>query len=198
MGLDGGLLCLDFANTVSWRGSPHPNDRLQTTDDLLAWSIYVGLLAPEVVESLHRAYQKNKRSANIVLKQARTLRESIYRIFSAISVGRTPEAIDITTVRTVFAEAVLHANLVNMGNNYIWQLPDQARDLRVIGRSIAISAVELMTSDEIGRVRKCQNNECSFLFLDRTRNGSRLWCTSDICGNRVRVRRHYDKSRESK
>ena len=40
------------------------------------------------------------------------------------------------------------------------------------------------------RLRLCGNPQCRFLFLDRSRNASRVWCEMAVCGNRVRGRRH--------
>lgn len=40
------------------------------------------------------------------------------------------------------------------------------------------------------RLRLCGNPLCRFLFLDRSRNASRVWCDAAICGNRVRGHRH--------
>jgi predicted RNA-binding Zn ribbon-like protein len=40
------------------------------------------------------------------------------------------------------------------------------------------------------RVRACANPACRFVFVDRSRNRSRLWCESAFCGNRIRVGRH--------
>ncbi len=40
------------------------------------------------------------------------------------------------------------------------------------------------------RLRLCGNPLCRFLFLDRSRNASRVWCDATVCGNRVRGHRH--------
>ena len=40
------------------------------------------------------------------------------------------------------------------------------------------------------RLRLCGNPLCRFLFLDRSRNASRVWCDASVCGNRVRGHRH--------
>jgi predicted RNA-binding Zn ribbon-like protein len=40
------------------------------------------------------------------------------------------------------------------------------------------------------RLRLCDNPLCRFMFIDRSRNASRLWCDASVCGNRVRGRRH--------
>jgi predicted RNA-binding Zn ribbon-like protein len=39
------------------------------------------------------------------------------------------------------------------------------------------------------RVRLCHNAACAWLFIDTTRNNSQVWCTAQLCGDRLRVRR---------
>jgi predicted RNA-binding Zn ribbon-like protein len=48
----------------------------------------------------------------------------------------------------------------------------------------------LALSAERGRIRTCGNPLCRWLFVDRSRNGSRVWCEMAVCGNRVKVGRH--------
>lgn len=54
---------------------------------------------------------------------------------------------------------------------------------------LALSALSLIEPERRARVRICAN--CGWLFLDRSRNGSRLWCDMAVCGNRAKARRHY-------
>ena len=39
-------------------------------------------------------------------------------------------------------------------------------------------------------MRRCGNPRCRWLFVDRSRQGNRLWCEASVCGNRMRVGRH--------
>ncbi len=43
------------------------------------------------------------------------------------------------------------------------------------------------------RLRRCANHECYWLFLDTSRNGTRTWCHSSLCGNKMRLRRFRDR-----
>jgi predicted RNA-binding Zn ribbon-like protein len=43
---------------------------------------------------------------------------------------------------------------------------------------------------ERDRLRLCGNPLCRFMFVDRSRNASRVWCEASVCGNRVRGHRH--------
>ena len=52
-----------------------------------------------------------------------------------------------------------------------------------------VSALSLLAGDAWKRIRICPN--CRWLFLDRSRNSSRLWCDMSVCGNRHKARRHY-------
>ncbi|HEX5407031.1 MAG TPA: ABATE domain-containing protein [Pseudonocardiaceae bacterium] len=59
--------------------------------------------------------------------------------------------------------------------------------------SIAREAIELLSSpDRLARLRRCANPTCSMLFL--AENKRRQWCTANVCGNRTRVARHYERT----
>ena len=54
---------------------------------------------------------------------------------------------------------------------------------------IAHSAVALALSPLSGRVKICGG--CGWLFIDRTRNRSKRWCITAMCGSRAKARRYY-------
>ncbi|GAA1528021.1 CGNR zinc finger domain-containing protein [Actinomadura kijaniata] len=45
------------------------------------------------------------------------------------------------------------------------------------------------------RVRKCANPECVLWFHDVSKNGSRRWCSMEICGNRAKTARFQETHR---
>ena len=59
--------------------------------------------------------------------------------------------------------------------------------------ALAVSALSLLSGEQFRRIRICRN--CGWLFLDRSRNSSRLWCDMSVCGNRNKARRHYQRRR---
>jgi predicted RNA-binding Zn ribbon-like protein len=65
----------------------------------------------------------------------------------------------------------------------------------ILGR-IAVAAAELLTSPERDRVRECASHNCSWLFVDMSRNRSRRWCDMKVCGNRAKARRFSARHRE--
>jgi predicted RNA-binding Zn ribbon-like protein len=46
-----------------------------------------------------------------------------------------------------------------------------------------------------GRLRPCANDECQLFLIDRSRAGTARWCSMSGCGNRMKARRHYRRTR---
>jgi predicted RNA-binding Zn ribbon-like protein len=61
--------------------------------------------------------------------------------------------------------------------------------------TILHEAMALAFSPEKERVRICGN--CGWLFIDRTRNANKRWCTANLCGSRAKARRYYARKLQS-
>ncbi|GAA3357568.1 CGNR zinc finger domain-containing protein [Saccharopolyspora gregorii] len=48
-----------------------------------------------------------------------------------------------------------------------------------------------------GRLRPCGNDECRLFLLDRSKANRARWCSMATCGNRMKARRHYERTRKS-
>jgi predicted RNA-binding Zn ribbon-like protein len=51
------------------------------------------------------------------------------------------------------------------------------------------SFADTLRSGETARIKICRNNDCRWVFYDRTKGKTRCWCSDKSCGNRERVRR---------
>ena len=56
---------------------------------------------------------------------------------------------------------------------------------------LAEAAIDLLTDPAIGKLRRCEADDCVLLFLPA--HPRRRWCSPDRCGNRVRVARYYQR-----
>ena len=72
----GGSVCLDLANTVSWRRSHQPIERLPAYGDLVEWARQSGILAAPAARALEREGQRRPATAARILARARALREA--------------------------------------------------------------------------------------------------------------------------
>jgi len=176
----GGRLCLDFVNTVGGRTARGAviRDKLATLDDLLAWGRAAGMRTP---------VGGARRPASL-LSRAIRFREALYRIL----VRARPAAADVAILRREVAEARAHQRLASRGRQFSWVLAD-SRSPECILWTVALSAAELLTSEDRARLRQCGGHECGWLFLDTSRNGRRRWCDMQDCGNRAKVRRFREK-----
>ena len=65
-------------------------------------------------------------------------------------------------------------------------------------KAISLFAVSLLgDAHEIWRVKMCPSDNCGWLFLDESKNRRRQWCAMDLCGNRAKARRHYQRHAKS-
>ncbi|EGX55674.1 hypothetical protein SZN_31739 [Streptomyces zinciresistens K42] len=48
-----------------------------------------------------------------------------------------------------------------------------------------------------GRLRPCANPECRLFLLDRSKTNRARWCSMAACGNRMKARRHYERTRRT-
>lgn len=190
--LCGGLLCLDFANTVSARGTEDARDVLDDYTDLLAWSVHAGALAAEAAAPLARHAQDAPARAAAIWARARLLREAIVAILAAHAAARTPDAASLRRLNNELGPALAHLQLRAQASAHAfawhWAEPPAALDRPLW--PIAHSAAELLTSDELAHVRTCAGDTCGWLFVDRSKNHSRRWCDMKECGNVAKVRRY--------
>ena len=58
---------------------------------------------------------------------------------------------------------------------------------------LAHAATQLLASDDLDRLRGC--DDCCWLYLDRSKNRSRKWCSMADCGTNAKKRRYIEKRR---
>jgi predicted RNA-binding Zn ribbon-like protein len=193
--LTGGHLALDFANTVSRREDPERRaEHLTSYTDLLSFAAQDEVVSSREVSELRSAAGMNQRAADSTFHTAIALREAIYRVFTAIALEKTVPDDDVRYLSNAAAEAASHRRLLRDKRRYKWEWNAQDKNsLERVLWPIATAAVELLTSDELKRVRWCEAPDCQWLFLDHSRNRSRRWCDMTICGNRAKARRHYER-----
>jgi predicted RNA-binding Zn ribbon-like protein len=193
--ITGGAPCLDLANTVDSRPTPKPRELLQTYEDLVDWGRQAGAIPEDAAPALLKAARHDPRAARSALRRARTIREAIFDLFAALAAGRAAPPPSLRVLNRALEETLRHLRLEPRGGELAWTWDTEGNALdRVLWPAVR-SAAELASQDERRRVRECAAESCSWLFLDRSKNGSRRWCDMAVCGNRAKSRRHYAKTR---
>ncbi len=187
----GGWLALDFANTTSERHGGAPHERLVDYPALLVWAGRVSLLSEKDMARLGRMAASHHEAAQQALAALLAFRETIYRAFSALAAGSAPAPADLERLTQARREAAVHHRLAPGGEGYAWTWEGNDGDLAGLLHPVAESAVQLLLSGDLERVKECTGEDCNWLFIDASRNRSRRWCDMRDCGNRAKARRHY-------
>src|SRR5262245_32458297 len=116
--LIGGEVCLDFINTVSWRGDPHDyGERLTTYAELLLWALHVGILDSAASRRLRQSARRRPTAARAVVDRAIELREALARLLFA---AKRPATSDVAIVNAVLSSAPARSAMVVRDRRCAW------------------------------------------------------------------------------
>ncbi|WP_308257278.1 CGNR zinc finger domain-containing protein [Pseudonocardia lacus] len=192
----GGHVALDLVNTVEPRvpGGTVGTDHLGTPDDLARWAVRGALLDDEEAERVRRAWTDGDGGARA---HAATLeiREATYAVLLTqlgaadganaaldVLVGHWRRAMGRSTLSFASTD-----DRLRVGTDPELVVPDR----------LAHAAVALLRTLDVRQLKACPLDEggCGWLFLDRSRNGSRRWCSMGDCGTRAKSRRLTERRR---
>jgi predicted RNA-binding Zn ribbon-like protein len=176
----GGTLALDAANTVVYRGDPARSfDRFDDPGEIARFA---------AAARGFRATELNDRDLAVpdplaIHATVLAIRDTTDRLFrSAASNGELDAA-----ALPPFLRACADGFDCNAGER--GSAAGSPAGPVAFEAALAASALALLPEQKYRRIRICPN--CSWLFLDQSRNASRLWCDMAVCGNRQKARRHY-------
>lgn len=190
------MLCLDFVNTVDLRRSVRV-ERLHSPADLVAWATEHGILDAERAAARVARDRRDPSAAARAFAEAIDVREALFETLSAGVRGELPPDEDLATVNAALGD---HASPPRLepGPERLelrWGAEDS-----ILG-PVLRSAAELLTGPDLVRLRECPGSPgkaCGWLFVDTTKNGSRIWCVGTLCGNRTRAHRRYRRERDAR
>lgn len=145
------------------------NDPLATADALQGWCRDSGL-CPEAAEGdLHRL---------------RRFREALRGVLESHA-GEGDEQAAWRALQPFTSSAVYGVSITAQG---------LALQPQGAGAEAAIAAIFAIAYDAIGagtwsRLKACRKHSCRWAFYDRSKNGSRAWCSMAVCGNRVKAQK---------
>ncbi|GAA2878569.1 CGNR zinc finger domain-containing protein [Streptomyces mexicanus] len=75
-----------------------------------------------------------------------------------------------------------------------WEVDVPAERRLAVEAVMAWSAVQQTMP---GRLRPCANPECRRFLIDRSKANRARWCSMAVCGNRMKARRHHQRTRDA-
>jgi predicted RNA-binding Zn ribbon-like protein len=185
---------LDFTNTASWPPGGVRNDRFVDYAALVAWSLRARLIDPAQADLLSARSLARREEAGRVLHRSLELREAIHAVFAAHAAGTPVPRRALDRLNHHLAEALRHARISEQDGAFAWTWEAAPDALDRMLWPLARSAADLLTGDQLPRVRMCAGESCGWLFIDTSKNRTRRWCSMSDCGNRAKVRRFRARS----
>ncbi len=179
----GGALALDVTNTVVLRGDPERSfDRFDDAEEIGRFADAATIFRADELAGRPLDVKRGEEPRSAVIE----LRESIDRLFrDAVTRGAlSVDAYADMLGRCAEALAGCRGDIGRPGMPF----GDPGSPL-AFEAGVALSALSLTEPQTLSRIRICRN--CRWLFVDRSRNSSRVWCDMTVCGNRTKARRHY-------
>ncbi|NYD66917.1 CGNR zinc finger domain-containing protein [Agromyces atrinae] len=169
---DSGSLALDFAYTGAM-----PDDAARETfhspAELTTW------LSERLPLPVSPARSRD-------LLDAKALRDAVARLAVEASGGGDARTGDIDTINLFAATPDIPPALAGATRQAGRSLASVPQALSTIARD----AVGVFAPGNRQRIRVCAGEDCSIVYLDTSRAGSRRWCSMQRCGNRSKVRAH--------
>ena len=197
----GGDPSIDLVNTADWTDRGLENDKLTGYDRLTRWAEGAGVVSATDAKRLRALAAEHPRSSRAAYEAARRLRVVFQRAFSAVARG-TPFGPELGELNAALADALGRAVLapgrsgVRQGA-LVWTWRGWGERLESILWPVTWSAASLLQSAEATKLRVCGGPGCGWMYVDRSRNGLRRWCTMDVCGTNEKTRRRRERARHA-
>lgn len=189
----GGNLSLDFVNTVHNRHEAPLRNLLKNYLDLVTWAHFATAINNSQKERLLQNGRKNQRKANQIYKDSLQLREALYDFIASMINREEVSRVNMQLINQWYSKASSNLELTRLDDCFVLDWNAESLELGSVLWPIIRAFVNLVTSEDRNRIKQCSN--CGYLFVDNSKNNSRRWCSMEICGNRVKARRHARKTR---
>ncbi len=188
--LVGGALCLDLLNTVM-----QGQELLPDFGSYLRWLNQAGVDTSEGASASTLARWQTESPATVAtLADVKKLRETLREAVRAFAAGeRVPEKV-LASLNPLLARSPVRSELVRGTGEEAARLHKRFRvhwqDPADLLAPVAESAADLFSGADPALVRQCDGAGCTMMFMDRTKNHRRRWCSMAVCGNRAKVAAH--------
>ena len=182
----GGILALDTTNTVVHRCDPSRRfDRFDDPAEIQRFAAAASVFRQdEVGRPLTVA------NAEAIAAGVRDLREAADALFRGVASGKRVDASALALFLRTCAAALEGRDELSASVDAPFGAAGTPLPFET---ALAVSALSLLNGASLKKLKVCPN--CNWLFLDKSRNSSRLWCDMAVCGNRAKAKHHYRRQR---
>jgi predicted RNA-binding Zn ribbon-like protein len=158
------------------------------------WNRRVQHFNEVAVQDLKKYSYENQGNAIMELRKIIRVREMLHRIFRNITHKELPLNEDIRLFNNECSFAFRYLTIeINERLESRLKWGYERSDLLWTLLPVIKSAYELLISDSSTRIKECSN--CGWLYLDQSKNNSRIWCNMKTCGNTMKTKKYYENKK---
>jgi len=204
---------LDLVNSVQPRlPVAGRHEHLAAPDDLLRWARRAGLVDAAESRAVAAAWAGSPAGDRALTAVIQT-REALSAVLTAVLspaapdglalTGLTPDRLtpDLEYLSVTWAAAASRGRLAaDPGGPAIARSSAGSSPALLIPDRVAHAAVDLLTQVDPAHLGSCPVDAggCGWVFIDRSRNRSRRWCTMGACGALAKARRLTERRRAAR
>jgi predicted RNA-binding Zn ribbon-like protein len=123
------------------------------------------------------------------LKHALAVREAMRAVIGGNN-GRQVYPVEVATLNEAATASGLRMRFGRDGKPRLE--PEATGPVGAMGRLVA-TLYSAMQDESWDRLKLCTDDNCRWVFFDRSKNHSSRWCSMESCGNRAKARRFRQK-----
>ncbi len=183
-----------FANTLQ-HSRGRDTEHLLDVDALLGWLRRYRLISDRARAAEAGRLHRDPEEAARRLERFVHLRGLLHEMAEAVAEHGRPTAGQLRDLNHILRHG-LHFHQLRLDSeatSYTFaQVGDRLDQARA---TIASSFAQFLADDAPQRLRVCANDNCRWIFVDRSPTGRRRWCDMRTCGNQAKVARHRARSK---
>lgn len=190
MSVCGGILCLDFINTVGeWIPEPG-RDYITGQDAVVKWTRRMGILLPKELRAYESAVRKlDPHQQAAALKYFKQVRQCMFDVMNQIARKKKASG-PFNQLSEYIRQSNRHLVYRRDASGGISTAFDDLQPAMIpVWHALQSAAFLLLNAAQWQRVRSCPS--CGWLFLDTSKGGKRKWCDMTLCGSRDKSSRYY-------
>jgi predicted RNA-binding Zn ribbon-like protein len=162
-------------------------DHLGSPEGLLHWARLAEIIDESETSLIEAAWIADPSTAEAALTDTLALRALIDPALAGSQLDTLTHRWSQAIARSALSPGRNGAADLRVGMDPAWTIPDRLAD----------ALVDLVRTADRTRLRACPLDQggCGWLFLDRSRNGTRRWCSMEDCGTHAKTRRLTERRR---
>jgi len=194
LSVDCSILCCNFVNTVSSWKERDSHEYLESYDSFLAWCRKLRAAPPSLLQPLAETAQEHGARTDRALGKIKEIRSLLQRFISAIAHDHEALVLELLPkIDQLFREASAKEQLEYREGNFSMDRNLDPKDLLAPLWPVVHSLKGLILENALARIKECPS--CGWVFLDRTKNGRRIWCNPQVCGTYDKMRRYNERKK---